>query len=130
MRILAKRNNFKDCPSEMAAKGFFPESQTDITIGKEYEVHALSLFNGLLSFQIIDDYDYPSWLPSWLFDVIDSSLPDDWICNVFVGDSPHFVLGPIFVATDELSYANMVEMDPQSVECFWSRIKERCPSQE
>lgn len=98
--------------------------QTLITPGKEYEVHAAAVFEGLVLVQVVDDFGYPGWKPAWLFDVIDPAVPADWICSTF-HDEPSFLLGPEFVAGGQERYAAMVELEPEQVERFWKRIEER-----
>lgn len=96
-----------------------------ITPGKEYEVHAAAVFEGLLLVQVIDDVGYPAWKPAWLFDVVDRAVPTDWICSTF-HDDPSLVLGPEFIAGGQERYAAMVELEPEQVERFWKRIEQRC----
>jgi hypothetical protein len=71
--------------------------------------------------QVVDDLGYPGWKPAWLFDVIDSLIPRDWICSTF-HDDPALVLGPDFIARDLEGYAAMVELDPEQVGRFWNRV--------
>ncbi|ACG75088.1 hypothetical protein AnaeK_3878 [Anaeromyxobacter sp. K] len=33
--------------------------------------------------QVVDDVGYPGWKPAWLFDVVESAIPGDWICSSF-----------------------------------------------
>jgi hypothetical protein len=74
--------------------------------------------------QVVDDLGYPNWEPAWLFDVVDSAIPGDWICSAF-HDDPALVLGPDFIARSLEEYVAMVELDPQQVERFWNRIAGR-----
>lgn len=124
MRVSPTRNSFDGCPPELAALGFSAASQVEVSLGKEYDVHAMSLFRGVLFLQLVDDTDGIAWLPAWLFDVRDSSLPEDFICNLFGGEVG-MVIGPEFVAADESSYSRMVELDPALVERFWGRLEKR-----
>ncbi len=71
--------------------------------------------------QMVDDAGYPSWKPAWLFDVVDSTIPADWICSAF-HDDPMLVLGPEFVARTQEGYVAMVELDREQVERFWNRV--------
>ncbi len=87
----------------------------------EYEVFALSVFQGVVFFQVIVDANHITWLPTWFFDVCDASVPGDWICSL-PGGNLQIVLGPAFVAADESSYNRMVELDSESVTAFWKRV--------
>jgi hypothetical protein len=99
--------------------------QTFTTAGKEYEVHAVAVFdNGIPFFQFVDDLGYPSWKPSLLFEVSDGALPTDWICNPLStkeGESI-LLLGPDFIVVNEEAYNAMVELDANQVERFWRRV--------
>jgi len=120
MRALARRVDWNHIPPEIAS--YTKESQTFLTVGREYEVHAAVVFKGLIILQIIDDLRYPSWEASWLFDVVDSSVPSDWVCN-FLHEEPSMLLGPWFVAKDEESYGAMVELEAEQVDRFWKRVE-------
>src|ERR1044071_6462546 len=123
MLARAIRNKFVDCPSAVAAFGS-PQSDTNITVGKEYEVHALSVFQGVVCLQIVADAKIITWLPAWFFEVCDAAVPNDWICTL-PGEGLQMILGPVFVAADEASYNRMVELDSESVAAFWRRIDVR-----
>ncbi|MGA7124199.1 MAG: hypothetical protein WBY94_29120 [Polyangiaceae bacterium] len=95
--------------------------QSFIAPGKEYEVHALAVFRGVTAVQVVDDIDMPSWRPAWLFDVVDRSLADDWVINLF-HEEPSLVMGPDFIARDVESYNAMVDLDEDQLDRFWKRI--------
>lgn len=119
MRIKAIRDSFVGAPAAVAACGS-PESDTEITLGKEYTVHAVSVFEGVVFVQLVNDVNIISWLPSWFFELSEATVPNDWICSL-PGGILQLVLGPMFVASDESSYNRMVELDPESVAAFWER---------
>jgi len=120
MRAKATRNKFEGCPAAVAAFGS-PQSDTNITLGKEYEVHALSVFQGVVCLQIVGDVNIVTWLPSWFFEISEATMPDDWVCCL-PGANLQMVLGPKFLAADESSYNRMVELDSESVAAFWQRV--------
>ena len=125
MKVRAIRSSSEDCPDHV--RPFLP-AKIPVTLGKEYDVHALattffghSFPGGVTLLQIVDDFRYPSWKPAWLFEVIDTTVPSDWICNLL--DDGIVILGPSFIAQDEASYASMVELEADQVERFWKRIE-------
>ncbi len=120
MRAKAIRNKFEGCPEAIGAFGS-PQSSTHITIGKEYEVYALSVFEGVVFLQIITDVNISGWKPSWFFEISEATTPNDWVCCL-PGGNLQMVLGPAFVAADESSYNRMVELDSESVAAFWQRV--------
>lgn len=119
MRVIARQVDWSECPTEIAP--YTTRAQTFLTVGNEYEVHAVAIFKGSPRLQVVDDLGYPSWRASWLFDMVDTSLPRDWICNV-LDDEPRLLLGPEFVARNEASYEAMVELEPDQVARFWERL--------
>jgi len=122
MRASAIKTNYQGCPSSILVLGFSAESETNITLNKEYSVWALSRWRGVPFFQIINDINFPVWLPSWLFNLTDKSVPAGWVFN-FYEDEIEVLLGPDFIAQDQDAYQSMVEMIPSSVEAFWRNVK-------
>ena len=120
MRAQARQVDLTGCPPGVAR--FATPGQVFVTIGQQYEVFALAVYEGCPLFQIVDDLRYPAWLPSWLFDVVDPALPLDWIGGVF-RDEPSFVAGPDFVAKDQSAYGRMVELEAYEVDLFWKRVE-------
>jgi hypothetical protein len=100
-------------------------SQIFLSTVKDYEVHAVSVYDKIAFVQIVDDNDTPIFLPRVLFDVIDPCVPDDWICNVFPDGPVQLVVGPPFVAKDLISYNAMIDQEGAQVERFWRRIESR-----
>lgn len=121
MRVRARPE--AECKSPPETLRFYL-GQSLITPGREYEVHAITVFEGVTAVQIINDLDFPNWRPAWLFEITDNALPDDWICS-FWRSEPSLVLGPDFLAKDEEAYRSMVELEPEQVDRFWSRIQSR-----
>ncbi len=95
--------------------------QTLVTTGKDYDAHALATYEGVVLYQIVDDAELPGWKPAWLFDVIEPTIPADWIARTF-HDEPSLVIGPAFVAESLDAYRAMVELEPEQVDRFWKRI--------
>lgn len=99
--------------------------QRFVTVGKEYDVHAVSVLNdGVPFYQFINDLGYPAWQPYIIFKIMDMTLPPDWRCNC-VGTSDGgiaLLVGPEFVVQDEQSYNDMVESNADQIDRFWKRI--------
>ncbi|MDD5095517.1 MAG: hypothetical protein PHV74_14245 [Dehalococcoidia bacterium] len=119
MIIRAIAETLENAPDDLSW-GVTKESKVSITKGKEYVVHALSVFKGVTFFEILDDLRGISWLPYRFFTVVDRSIPDDWECNVLQGEVK-LILGPSFVAESEDAYSRMVEGDSEQGENFWRR---------
>jgi len=128
MRLLAIRQTFEGCPPEVLRVAGFPESVTHITKGKEYEVFAVAIWNGVPFVQIICDLGIEAWLPKWLFTLVTHDIPCDWIINCFEGDVS-LVLGPSFVAESKEAYEAMVNLEGVTTNKFWKRVRERNPKE-
>jgi hypothetical protein len=102
--------------------------QVFVTSGVAYDVHALTVFEGQTLLQIVNDVGYPAWLPGWLFDIVDRTLAQDWIVNLFESE-PTLVMGPEFLAKDLASYIAMVELQTAQVEEFWQRLRRLRPAE-
>lgn len=126
MRVSARAVNWADCPASAAPHAV--QSQTFVTVGREYEVHAMAVFNGNPLLQVVDDLGLPAWKSVWLFQVVSHDLPDDWLVSLFRGE-PAVVFGPEFLVRDEDTYSAMVELDSGQVARFWSRIDARAGAQ-
>lgn len=99
-------------------------NQTFVTQSNGYDVHAISIVDGMVYFQIIDDHGYIDWVPYVLFEVLDGTMMKDWVYNQF---SQHkeidtFLIGPKFIVQDKESFVDMVERTPDQVHRFWERI--------
>ena len=122
MRVKMIKGRSDIRPAWLTAK--LPEAQIFISEDKVYDVHAISVFEGKISLLVVDDLRMINWYPSWFFEISGSSLPDDWICNLFDGE-PTMVVGPEFVVKDIASYCAMVELEDEQVQRFWRRLDTR-----
>ncbi len=116
MRVVFRNPDMSECPAQIEPYARDP----NLTPGREYVVHAVSVYEGVVGYLVIDDLDIPGWPPAWLFRVTERSLPKDWICNAFP-DWPELVLGPSFIAASQDAYAQMVELDAAQV----ARLRQR-----
>lgn len=119
MRVIAKLVDRTQVPPDLIYS--VSESQMFVTVGVEYDVHALSIFEGRASVLIVDDHGYPVWRKCWLFDQVETTIPADWICTLH-DDEPRLLLGPEFIAKDIESYAAMVQHEADQVDKFWKYI--------
>jgi len=119
MRAVARQIEVGSLPESIAK--FAPPGQVFLTAGRQYDVHAIAVFEGQPSLLVVDDLRNPAWYPAWLFEVVDTALPPDWICNVF-REEPALVVGPDFVASDLAAYEGMVELAADRVDLFWKRV--------
>lgn len=120
MKALARDTSTEQCPPGMSG---YAKGPLHVTRGTEYDVHAMAVFDGIVVLQIVDDANWPAWIPAWYFDVTDRTLPDDWTSNTFRDSPLTLVVGPEFVSSSESSYSQMVELEGEPFEQFWSRVR-------
>lgn len=121
MIIKAIESSMENAPEYLFQAGWTKEAILHITKGKEYEVHAITVFQRRTSFQIVDDLDFESWLPVFLFEVVEGTIPADWICNLVHNDQ--LLIGPRFIAESYEAYGSMVEHVPEQVWKFEKRLR-------
>ena len=124
MRVRAREIDVAMVPTSILPYLGRDLGQHFVTSGLEYEVHALVVHEGVVSVQIVNDLKWPHWSPVWAFDVIDRTLPDDWICSVLKNGS-WLVLGPTFLAATAEDYDAMVDLEADKQTQFWRRVRSR-----
>lgn len=98
-------------------------SQTFLTADRDYDVHAVSVYDRVVFLLVIDDQSTPVFLPRALFEVVDPGVPTDWICNSFPEGPVQLVLGPAFIAKDLDAYDAMIDQRAAQVSQFWQRAR-------
>lgn len=121
MRARAIDVDWTHLPSDVAP--FISESQTFVTVGKEYEVHAVSVYRHVVFLLIVDDLNATVFVPALIFEILCQDMPADWICGVITKSGVDVVVGPDFVARDLDAYCSMVDMESDSVDNLWRRIE-------
>jgi hypothetical protein len=100
---------------------YFQEDSMSVTLDEEYAIYAISNWRDVFFFLIVNDINYPDWVPASIFILSDKSTPDDWICNILSGELK-MILGPEFIAKDEEAYNSLVQLEPGSIRQFWERV--------
>ena len=131
MKVKAIASSMTNAPIDVLQAGWSTQSQVFVTIGREYEVHAL-VFAGnpeyrtprprILGFQIVNDIDSPSFYPTCLFEVVDRTLPHDWECNLF--PPGNFLIGPRFIIESTEAFDAMSDKEPDAMRKFRSRLQD------
>ncbi len=123
MQVRGLSINWNKVPAEV--EPFISSKQTFITPGEKYSVHALSIYNKVLFVLVIDDLNTPVFVPVWLFEIISTDIPDDWICNLKASSEVEMILGPEFLARDIESYNSMVDQESEKLEQLWFWLKSK-----
>ncbi|GIW93885.1 MAG: hypothetical protein KatS3mg110_2385 [Pirellulaceae bacterium] len=82
------------------------------TPGREYEVHALFKRGRFVELFYIDDNGYASFGAANHFELVDGSIPPDWICNIIhEGDEHVLAVGPPELIKDWETIENYMDGD-------------------
>lgn len=117
MRVRTRSINEANCPPRFDLN---LNAYRNVTIGREYEVHCLVVLDGHSFVLLVDDRSMPHVFPMWFFDLVDGSIPEDWI-TTHLHDPPFLAVGPEFIVKDAEAYNAMVESDPDPLHLFWQR---------
>lgn len=115
-----KAINWDSLPTQLVP--FVSRTQTRVSCSKEYEVHCVSVYRNVVFVLIIDDANNPAFVPSTLFDIVDRTIPPDWIFNLINDLGVDFVAGPTFIANDLTSYCSMADLETESVTNLLTRV--------
>jgi hypothetical protein len=100
------------------------EVRFPFTPGREYEVYAVSVFDGVVFVLVIDDLNTPWFTPRSLFETVDATVPSRWICRVFATGLVPLILGPEFIARDFASYERFIDCDGEQMKAFWTMVED------
>lgn len=121
MRVRFRKPELAALSSE--ERFFVSPKQLFLSTGRDYPVYAVSVYEKVVFVQVVDDKETPTFLPRALFQMVDSEVPKDWICNLFPDGPIQMVLGPPFVAKDLDAYNAMIDQEAAQVERFWRRVE-------
>jgi hypothetical protein len=106
--------------------GYSPASRFQLSTQKQYEVYAIALWRGLLSYLVIEDNGTPGWCPADLFEVLDSTLPASWRFAYF-GQTPEQWLNAVW-GYEELTrsnhYDDLTNLNEDALRVFYERKTE------
>jgi hypothetical protein len=122
MLVRYRKTRTEDVTTKEAT--YFVSKQLHLTFGKEYEVYALSFYDGVAFVLVIDDLDTPTFLPQVVFEMVNPTISASWICNFFPDCAVRLVAGPEFIAKDFESYNAMIDMEYEQVKAFWNYVQE------
>ena len=121
MKAIAIELQAQDLPP--ALRPFVPQKQPFLTLGRQYVIYAVSIYQSAPFVLIIDDSDLPVFKSASLFQLVTRGIPRDWICNINLGSGVDLVLGPEFLARDLDSYNRMIDQDAAQISRFWSHAR-------
>jgi hypothetical protein len=103
--------------------GYSPATIFHLTVGREYEVYAMALWESGLVVLVVDDTGLPRWQPVELFDITDHSVPVDWEFDLGArGDLVKALWGYSTLIRDPHHHDSLSELAPRALEVFWSEV--------
>jgi hypothetical protein len=125
MRVRCIANTGKNLPENYIdpARGYTKTIELPLTVGKEYMVYAIRLWQGIVWYYICDDnYSYyPIQTPAPLFEVVDNRVSKYWRFML----NPNGVLRFVFEQwlNDSCFYDKLTDQEEAEVEIF-DKVKE------
>jgi hypothetical protein len=125
MRVRCIANTGKNLPENYIdpARGYTKTIELPLTVGKEYMVYAIRLWQGIVWYYICDDnYSYyPIQTPAPLFEVVDNRVSKYWRFML----NPNGVLRFVFEQwlNDPYFYDKLTDQEEAEVEIF-DKVKE------
>jgi hypothetical protein len=92
MRVIARANTGVHLPESYAEHGYYNEYKFPLVVGKSYVVYAMNLWAGKIRYLVIGETNQiPIWIPSELFEIIDSKLSRYWYYGINLDDSKNTI---------------------------------------
>jgi hypothetical protein len=78
MRVVCTFDKGSDLAHQRFDAGYSPATEFHLTVGEEYGVHAMALWESGLAILVVDDTDLPRWQPIELFSITDHRISAQW----------------------------------------------------
>jgi hypothetical protein len=127
MRVICRLNTGKALRQKplppkyfTAFRGETEETVFHVSIGKEYEVFAMALWQSVIIVLVLDETKKPNWYSIELFSVADGRLPGDWMFNSLANDERgvEAIWGYEAMVSDPRHYEALIERDRNALDIF------------
>jgi hypothetical protein len=78
MLVVARKKTGAEMGPSDHGHVYSPRSVFPVTLGQQYTVFAMNLYDHHLAYLVYNDVLRPDWMPIGLFEVLDPNLPSDW----------------------------------------------------
>lgn len=126
MIVRATKDSLKGVPRKFMYSGMSERTRVRLTIGQQYLVCALIVFEGAHLAMVLDDEGDLATLPTVLFEVVDDQRPGDWV-YLRTKAEPSEVTGPSVIAASLAAYERLINADPDSVQGMHAWIRGQEP---
>ena len=101
---------------------FMPGGPKHLSDLKLYSIYAISVYDGVTFYLVVDDLNTPVFLPASLFELKDAKPGQSWLVGANLSEQVLLVIGPHFICDSIDSYSDMVDQVWASVERLWRTI--------
>lgn len=127
MRVICNSNSGQSLPSRMLSSGHTLQSSFTVSIGREYHVFAMALWQGVILLLLADDHHLPNWFPMCLFSANDPRLPDEW--SFWSAESDEEGLQALWgykqLIANATHYDGLLEREPEALRYFYEEETRR-----
>jgi|SRR5690554_275010 len=119
MLVLARDVEWAEQPKGMEL--FTQQTDYYISSSKRYDVYGILLHERFPTVLMLNDSGLAMWHQAWLFDVLDKTIPEDWVTNFFhvQNSGSAIIMGPEFIVKNRASYTEMVLQEPPTYDRFF-----------
>lgn len=109
------------------AIGYTVDSAFTVSVGKEYDIFAMALWQGTLLMLVADDHHLPNWFPAELFSYSHPRLPPDWLFTASLTEASGLeaLWGYERLITDPSHYDALLEREPEALTYFYEEERLR-----
>lgn len=125
MIVRCRTNRGFDLPGDHRGLYFTRQTAFALSLDRDYQVHAMSLFNDGLLVLIVDDTRQPDWYPVELFTIEDGRLPAHWQFALRPVESAgaQAIWGYARLVDDPTHEISLAEHDNEAIAVFWQNTK-------
>lgn len=130
MRATCVSKKGKAFSDQLIRAGYTVNSDFALSVGKDYEVYAMSLWCGVIMLLLADEHHLPNWFPMELFSLRDSRVPADWSFLQSLANEKGLqaIWGYERLITDASHYDDLIERGPTALRHFYEEecLRRRC----
>lgn len=127
MRVLCIHNLGRNLSAELLKTGYTIHSEFPVSIGKEYSVFGMKIWEGFILVLLSDDNRLPNWFPISLFMLTDSRLPEHWSFTSIPCDRDTHEVRGLWgydrLITDETHHDALLEREPEALRHFYNEVR-------
>jgi hypothetical protein len=126
MRVVCRFNKGSGLARQRFDAGYSLATEFHLTVGREYDVYGMALWESGLVILVVDDTGVPRWQPIELFSITDHQISAQWEFDVGEpADVVKALWGYPSLIRDPDHHDSLSELVPGALEAFWSEAGRR-----